>query len=91
MEIDDAEKTSQVKTGWRTANLSGREAALCRYAEKLTLHPDKMEPSDLEQLREGGLSDAGILDTCEVASYFNFINRIADGLGVDLESFMERP
>jgi uncharacterized peroxidase-related enzyme len=91
LEIDDDRKTMKVKKDWRAANLSEREAVLCRYAEKLTLHPDQMEPSDLKPLRQVGLSDAGILDACEVAAYFNYINRIADGLGVDLESFMERP
>ncbi len=78
----------RLKTGWRRAQLTSREEALCAYAEKLTMTPSKMDPRDLEPLRAAGLSDAGILDVCEVTSYFNYINRIADGLGVDLEPFM---
>ena len=47
-----------------------------------------MSPSDLEPLRSVGLDDATILDLAQVASYFNYINRMADGLGVDLEESM---
>jgi len=42
-------------------------------------------------LRESGLNDTGITDTVEVIAYFNYINRIAEGLGVDLEEWMEKP
>ena len=89
MEIKDADRTNEIKESWRAANLSTRERALCEYAEKLTLNPRGMEPGDLDPLREVGLSDAGILDVCEVASFFNYINRMADGLGVDLEPSMK--
>ncbi len=44
-----------------------------------------MQRSDVEGLRETGLSDAEILDVCQVTSYYNYVNRLADGLGVDLE------
>lgn len=57
------------------------------YAVKLTGAPDAMGESDVTRLREVGLSDAEILDTCQVACYYNFVNRMAQGLGVELESY----
>ena len=74
-----------MKSDWREAPLSDRERALCAYAAKLTVEPNKMAESDLEPLRRAGLSDRDILDANLVASYFAFVNRIADGLGVQLE------
>ena len=47
-----------------------------------------MTPADLDPLRAAGLEDRDILDLAQVTSYFNYINRMADGLGVDLEDFM---
>lgn len=44
-----------------------------------------MAENDLEPLRSVGLDDRGILEVVEVTAYFNFVNRLADGLGVWLE------
>jgi uncharacterized peroxidase-related enzyme len=55
------------------------------FAEKLTLRPDAMASADLDPLRAAGLDDRGILDVVEVTAYFNFVTRLADGLGVVLE------
>ena len=55
------------------------------YADKLTLAPQTMTPGDIEQLRGVGFDDEGIHDICAVTAYFAFVNRIADGLGVELE------
>jgi uncharacterized peroxidase-related enzyme len=74
-----------VKKDWRAAALTPRQAALCAYAEKLTREPARMAASDLAPLREAGLSDADILDAVQVIAYFNYINRVADALGVDPE------
>ena len=59
------------------------------YAEKLTLRPWNMVEVDVIELREVGFSDAAILDINQVASYYAFVNRLADGLGVELEDFGE--
>ena len=88
MESGNEELARQVQIDWRVADLSEREQALCTYAEKLTLTTQKMTPADLNPLKSQGLGDAGILDLTQVVAYFNYINRIADGLGVDLEPFM---
>ena len=57
------------------------------YALKLTMEPWNMEESDVQELRNAGFSNAGILDIAHVTSYYAYVNRLADGLGVDLESF----
>ncbi len=55
------------------------------YAVKLTLTPGKMCDGDVERLGELGFDQAAVLDICQVVSYFNYVNRMADGLGVELE------
>jgi alkylhydroperoxidase family enzyme len=59
------------------------------YAVKVTVAPARVGASDLEALRESGFDDAAILDVCQVACYYNYVNRLADGLGVELESRWE--
>ncbi len=56
------------------------------YAQKLTLTPWNMVSADIEALREVGFGDAAILDINQVTGYYAFVNRLADGLGVPLES-----
>ena len=77
-----------VKTNWREADLSNLDKALCGFAEKLTLKPSTIEQADIDRLKALGLDDRGITDAVEVIAYFNYINRIADGLGVDPEDWM---
>jgi len=55
------------------------------YVTKLTHTPSKMTSNDVEQLRVVGFSDRDILDIAEVTAYYAYANRIADGLGVELE------
>ena len=52
------------------------------YAAKLTHHAWKVTPEDLDRLRAVGFDDRGILQINLIASWFNYINRVADGLGV---------
>ncbi|RMG48266.1 MAG: hypothetical protein D6718_02130 [Acidobacteria bacterium] len=61
------------------------QAALLAYAKKLTLAPAKCRREDVEALRAAGASDEEIHSAVQVAAYFNYINRIADGLGVEPE------
>ncbi len=65
--------------------LSAREKALVGYADKLTLTPARVTAADIAPLREAGLDDRAIHDACAIVAYFAFVNRIADGLGVELE------
>ncbi len=71
----------------RSAPLSARERAIADYATKLALYPSDMAEADVARLREVGLSDGEILDVCQVAAYFSFVNRMAQGLGVELEHY----
>ena len=68
------------------AQISPMDRALLDYAVKLTREPWAMKQIDIQMLREPGWSDAAILDLNLVASYYAFVNRLADGLGVRLEA-----
>lgn len=62
--------------------------ALLAYAEKLTAAPASVGQRDVDALRAAGWSDRAISDTIQVVAYFNYINRVAEGVGVDLEPEM---
>jgi uncharacterized peroxidase-related enzyme len=66
-----------------------RLRALLQFAERLAADPAGFEEQHLLPLREAGLDDRAIHDAAQVVAYFSYINRIADGLGVDLEPEME--
>ncbi len=68
------------------ADVPSRDRALLLYAAKLTLQPVTVGADDLAALRAAGWDDRAILDLNQVVAYFNYVNRIADGLGVRLES-----
>jgi len=59
------------------------------YAVKLTRTPWEMTRDDVEALRRAGWTDAAILDVNQVTGYYAFVNRLADGLGVELEGFWD--
>lgn len=59
---------------------------MLRYVEKLTRSPQSTTENDVENLREAGFSDEDILHIAEVAGYYAYANRLADGLGVNLEN-----
>ena len=77
-----------MKADWRTAELTERDRALCEFAERLTRAPANCDAGDVDALRAVGWDDQAIHDAAQVISYFNYINRIADCLGVDLEPDM---
>ena len=70
------------------ASLTEASRAFCDYAVKLTLHPQDMSEGDVLRLKEVGYTDPQISLGVQVIGYFNYINRIADGLGVDAEAWM---
>jgi len=85
--IKDDELVAQLKTDYRQAKDSAAEMAMLDYAHRLTVTPSAVTRADIDKLREVGFSDGGILDICQIAGYFNFVNRLADGLGVELEPY----
>ena len=74
-----------VRDNWRTAGLDSPTCALLEFGEKLTRAPESVGAADVDRLREAGWNDRAIHDAVQVVSYFNYINRVADGLGVDPE------
>ena len=60
---------------------------MLRYARALTLEPSSIVQDDVRRLHSVGFDDRAVLDICQVVSYYNYVNRLADGLGVELEDF----
>ncbi len=67
------------------AELSEQDRAMLDYAVKLTKDATKVHPGDYEKLRSVGFDDTAILQITLIASWFNYINRAADALGVGRE------
>jgi len=88
--VKNQKLAEHLKHDWRTTTLTEKDIAICSWAEKLTLSPDEMNESDVHNLEKIGFSQDAISDAAQVIGYFNYINRIADGLGVDLEPEMVR-
>lgn len=74
-----------VLCNWRRAPLSARERALCEFGANLTTDPEMASESDLEGLRDAGLSEAEILETVQIVAIFNATNRLNAGLGVKVD------
>jgi uncharacterized peroxidase-related enzyme len=73
------------KHDYRQADLSPREQTLCGFAVKLTHAAAQVEQADIDALRAQGLSDTDVSDAIQVIGYFNYITRVADGIGIDDE------
>lgn len=74
---------------WRTATLDGPTEALLEYAERLTSDPKGCGISEIAVLRNAGWDDRAIHDATQIVAYFNYINRIAEGLGVEPETWID--
>ncbi len=74
-----------LETGRDSDEIGPAERAMLDYSIKLTRAPGEMSAADVEALRRAGFDDRGIHDVCAIVAYFAFVNRIADGLGVELE------
>ncbi len=70
---------------YQQASLDDADRAMLDFAVKLTRTPGSMGAGDVETLRSQGFSDVAIHDIVQVTGLFNYYNRIADGLGIDLE------
>ncbi len=79
----------QLKKDYQQANIAANDRAMLDYVAKLTREPWEMVRQDVEDLRQAGFADADILDINQVAGYYAFVNRLADGLGVELEAEFE--
>jgi uncharacterized peroxidase-related enzyme len=70
---------------WSVAPLAQADRAMLDYAVKLTRTPAAVNGGDVARLRRAGFDDRAIHDICSITAYYAFVNRIADGLGVELE------
>jgi uncharacterized peroxidase-related enzyme len=86
--VESDEQRQAIQDDYRTAGLAAREVALLDYAVKLTKDPRMIGRADLDGLREAGYLDEQLVDAVQCIGYFNFINRVLDGLGVDPEPGM---
>lgn len=86
--VDNDGQRKAVQDDYRSAGLTPREVAILDYAVKLTKRPLDVRRNDLDAMREHGLSDEELVDAVHCIGYFNFINRVLDGLGIDPEPSM---
>jgi uncharacterized peroxidase-related enzyme len=71
-----------IRTDYTTAALQEQDRAMLDYVAQLTRDATRVGPDDVERLRRVGFDDRAILQINLIASWFNYINRVADGLGV---------
>lgn len=72
-------------TDYRRARLDSRDRVMLDFAVKLTEAPASVTPADVEALRAVGFDDPAVHDIVQVAALFNYYDRLADGLGIDME------
>jgi uncharacterized peroxidase-related enzyme len=78
----DEELAAALRRDYREARLGEADRAMLDYAAQLTRGATKVTPGQLDRLRAAGFDDRAILQINLIASWFNYINRVADGLGV---------
>lgn len=86
--VPSEQQVQAIQDDFHSAGLPPREIALIDYAVKLTRTPWAMDQADLATLRTHGFTDDQLVDAAHCIGYFNFINRVLDGLGVDPEPSM---
>jgi uncharacterized peroxidase-related enzyme len=82
MVTNDEALVAAVRRDWRQAPIEPREREMLAYVEKLTLEPASVGRGDVDRLRSAGFDDLAVLQIALIASFFNYFNRMADGLGV---------
>lgn len=87
-ELGDQDLVDRFADDWRSAGLDSPTMALLEHAEKLTKATTSISADDIERLRHQGFDDVGISSLTQVVAYFNYINRVAEGLGVPLEVWL---
>jgi alkylhydroperoxidase family enzyme len=81
------DQVAKIITNWRTAALDDQEKAMLAFTEKFTLTPSNLSDEDLEELRRAGFGESEILAIVLGAGYRNWVDRVADLLGVEEEKF----
>jgi uncharacterized peroxidase-related enzyme len=78
----DQELVAALEDDYRNAPISEQEKVMLDYVVQITRDATRISPADHEKLRAAGFDDKGILQITLIASWFNYINRVADALGV---------
>jgi uncharacterized peroxidase-related enzyme len=78
----DEKLVEAIRTDFRTAQISDSDRVMLEYVETLTKDATRIGRADHERLRAAGFDDRGILQITLIAAWFNYINRVADALGV---------
>jgi uncharacterized peroxidase-related enzyme len=78
----DQELVAALEDDYRNAPISEQEKVMLDYVVQVTRDATRISPADHERLRAAGFDDKGILQITLIASWFNYINRVADALGV---------
>ena len=78
----DGELVRALEEDYRTAPISEQDRVMLDYVVQITKDATRISPADHERLRAVGFDDKGILQITLIASWFNYINRVADALGV---------
>lgn len=81
----DEEKVNNLAKNFKKSTLEQQDELLSNYAYELTVNPDSDFSNHIDKMKKAGLTDRAILDATLVIAYFNFVNRIVKGLGVELE------
>jgi uncharacterized peroxidase-related enzyme len=81
----DKELVEALEKEYTTAPITPQERVMVEYVVKLTKDATKVRRDDMDRLRAAGFDDRGILQITLIASWFNYINRVADALGVGRE------
>ena len=84
MTLDDG-FVEALATDYRTAPISSQDRVMLEYVEQITRDATRIQPEFHDRLRAEGFDDRGILQITLIASWFNYINRVADALGVGRE------
>ena len=84
MTLDD-DFVAAIRKDFRTAPISVQDRVMLEYVETLTKDATRLGRDDQEKLKAVGFDDRGILQITLIASWFNYINRVADALGVGRE------
>jgi len=82
----DSDKLKIFLKSFDSVDLTRRQRGIIEYVVKLTKNPSDITKDDIEKLRKSGFSDEEILDINLICCYFNFVNRIALGLGVEFSN-----
>jgi uncharacterized peroxidase-related enzyme len=83
----DAGLSRALARDYTNADLRNADRAMLDYAVKLTRTPGAVDEADVSTLKAVGFDDRAVLDICQVTAYFNYVNRLADGVGVELEEY----